>query len=276
MTGSSPVRRSGFTRTKCVFLLAVLLWTAMPRPGLAHSLSETVQLSNRYAPLLKTDLTLDLFDEFSLSAIYSSNLKFGPKGGEVLAEYYSYSGVAAWLSAGYFTEEQLITGGGGHQKILEWPNGSWGLTGTFGRSQLNTGTRQAKLVQWQAGMTTLAQWDYGWNASLGFTHYFYNLTLSRELWEQAQLFFEDQQSLKNLLFVDFIVFYLSASLGYDWIEVGYISLTGDMTGNWDNSNVFSGQLTWEREIFEPITLEATGQYTSRNDLLVGLRVKCDF
>ncbi len=84
------------------------------------------------------------------------------------------------------------------------------------------------------------------------------------------------KSYRNLLLGNFLIYMASANIGYDWEWLGYTGLVLDMALNQDGSLVFSGQIIWEKEIFKPINLEVTGQYTSKKDLLVSLTVKCDF
>jgi len=259
-----------------IFTLCLLVILAHPTISRAHSLSEKMQYSDLSGMILKTALQLNMLKEFSLIAAYSSDIRFSPQGGEITGEYQVWNGVVAWASAGFFPREFLLTAGGGHQRIITWDGGAWGLTAGAGRSYLSdfisTGRRkQVSLTQWQAEISAMAKWAYAWDAQMAFIRYYYNLRLSPELVEQYQDLLQDRETL-SLGFSDFALYILSASIGYDWAWLGYTALTLDMTVNWDNSRVFSGQVQWEKEIFDPLTLGLACQVSSKKDILASLTV----
>ncbi len=261
-----------------IFTLCLLVILAHPTISRAHSLSEKMQYSDLSGMILKTALQLNMLKEFSLIAAYSSDIRFSPQGGEITGEYQVWNGVVAWASAGFFSREFILTAGGGHQRIITWDGGAWGLTAGAGRSHvsdfLSTGRqKQVSLTQWQGEISAMAKWAYAWDAQLAFIRYFYNVRLSSELMERYQELLQDQEVISGV-FSDYglYVYILSASVGYDWAWLGDTALTLDMAVNWDNSLVFSGQVQWEKEIFDPLTLGLACQVSSKKDILASITV----
>ncbi len=259
------------------WMTAGVLLFLFVHPVRAHYFSENIQWTKGSDFMLKTSLGWDITEHWSLEGAYYSGTNFKPKGGQFVLNFHHWVGWQGWIDYFILENESSLAIGMGHQQLLLWDDGAFGISGGLSRTLIKKAFQAegTDIKQWEPMLNLTAEAGSDWVFTIDGRYYRYSLELSQDIIEQYGFLLEDREFM-NSLYSDFIVYQVGMSVGFDGKHWGFYQLRYESVKTYSQGFMSTCQFMWMKNLFEKWDLSVNSQLTSDWDMLVGMEIRYNF